>query len=469
MGDNIEYSDGLEQADYDAYGAYLRARAAGQYVVPEGGEAPLLGWKYAIALGVYHFHRGSKPIHMRAFVERMHAACADEREAPVDPAMGSVPENSRDWSPQLQAVQKLRQERDALSTDRDLTLLRQDRDSLASLCRSLQEDRDRLQATCDKLKAAREQLEVQLAGCSVAALDGSDKVAADEGSYGWSVPYRDVRYLRLRHEAVCAAFGKVVETAHRLFPDSGVSPGYLNHEIGADALVTLLEKSRGEINSLRRVVLSRNEEIDGLREKAASSYAAVEKIANCVRKTHPGLGLSESPHPDALAQIVVHMLELRARTEEDFERVTREQREKIEALQREVVDAPIRERHLVAEWLRSLGSRPRLAGDALACLLEEKIHHGPVGARSAGRSAEVDAPQFPGPWTYIPATTSHQVVLAAECDAEPALLVLHSNAVDIRPNNDLQVDPSKLLPARVRALTEKGAAWIRSALERSGP
>ena len=46
-----------------------------------------------------------------------------------------------------------------------------------------------------------EQLRVQLAGCSVAALGGTNKEhIAKEGDYGWSVAYQDVLNLRIEHD-----------------------------------------------------------------------------------------------------------------------------------------------------------------------------------------------------------------------------------------------------------------------------
>jgi hypothetical protein len=47
-----------------------------------------------------------------------------------------------------------------------------------------------------------QQLRVQLASCSIAALDGSAFTEAVSGSYSWSPAYADVLSLRHRHDAV---------------------------------------------------------------------------------------------------------------------------------------------------------------------------------------------------------------------------------------------------------------------------
>lgn len=57
----------------------------------------------------------------------------------------------------------------------------------------------------DKVCAEVERLQVQLAGCSVAALGGTRKQLAKPGMYGWSAAYEDVLKLRLKYERLWKA------------------------------------------------------------------------------------------------------------------------------------------------------------------------------------------------------------------------------------------------------------------------
>lgn len=54
-------------------------------------------------------------------------------------------------------------------------------------------------AIIERLENELEQAQVQLAGCSLAALSGTDSSAV-EGDYGWTVAYRDVVKLRIEFE-----------------------------------------------------------------------------------------------------------------------------------------------------------------------------------------------------------------------------------------------------------------------------
>jgi hypothetical protein len=63
----------------------------------------------------------------------------------------------------------------------------------------------------EALKNRVDQLEVQLAGCGVAALDGSKKQEVTEGMYGWSPAYADVLKLRREVEDQCRLIVRYAE------------------------------------------------------------------------------------------------------------------------------------------------------------------------------------------------------------------------------------------------------------------
>ena len=67
----------------------------------------------------------------------------------------------------------------------------------------------------EKLKAENEQLQVQLAGCSVAAL-GMTIFPAKQGDYGWSASYQDTLNLRIKYDAA----RKALEVAREVFRNS---------------------------------------------------------------------------------------------------------------------------------------------------------------------------------------------------------------------------------------------------------
>jgi multidrug resistance efflux pump len=67
----------------------------------------------------------------------------------------------------------------------------------------------------DALKAEVERLQVQLAGCSTAALGWNEK-SAKQGDYGWSAPYQDVLDLRQRCEKAEAELERVRELSRDL-------------------------------------------------------------------------------------------------------------------------------------------------------------------------------------------------------------------------------------------------------------
>lgn len=76
-----------------------------------------------------------------------------------------------------------------------------------------------------------EQAETQLAGCSTAALGGTNPATvATPGMYGWSQSYQDVLNLRRRHDRLEQALQKIS------------SQGYWAHDTTSTVLVKLLDE-----------------------------------------------------------------------------------------------------------------------------------------------------------------------------------------------------------------------------------
>jgi hypothetical protein len=69
------------------------------------------------------------------------------------------------------------------------------------------EDVRLLHTEIDRLTKEVDRLRVQLAGCGVAALDGSSSVECPRDGYGWSPAYADVLALRRCMDAVRSEIG----------------------------------------------------------------------------------------------------------------------------------------------------------------------------------------------------------------------------------------------------------------------
>lgn len=112
--------------------------------------------------------------------------------------------------------------------------------SFAGATSPLLEDAVLLQEELERRTGELEQLRVQMAGVGVAALGGTSPAQrAVRGQYGWSVPYRDVLFLRLQHDLLLKAARGAAEEAEAL------SGGHAQATLAAWTVLADL-KTRGE-------------------------------------------------------------------------------------------------------------------------------------------------------------------------------------------------------------------------------